>query len=104
MIHYIFICIAVLVSALVLLATQKSQSEGYVNLNPIPSNSATTKTGQGDITNANWRQILTYLQQNPQNSGAFLQYLQTTFFEGNTCSVKAIDFSNLADTYTPLFT
>jgi hypothetical protein len=101
MIHYIFICIAVLVSALVLLATQR---EGYVNLNPIPSNSATTKTGQGDTTNANWRQILTYLQQNPQNSGAFLQYLQTTFFEGNTCSVKAIDFSNLADTYTPLFT
>jgi len=101
MIHYIFICIAVLVSALVLLATQR---EGYVNLNPIPSNSATTKTAQSDQMNANWRQILTYLQQNPQNSGAFLQYLQTTFFEGNTCSVKAIDFSNLADTYTPLFT
>ena len=101
MIHYIFICIAVLVSALVFLATQR---EGYVNLNPIPSNSATTKTGQGDITNANWRQILTYLQQNPQNSGAFLEYLQTTFFEGKTCSVKAIDFSHLADTYTPLFT
>ena len=73
-------------------------------MNPIPSNSATTKTEQGDLTNANWRQILTYLQQNPQNSGAFLEYLQKTFFEGTTCSVKVIDFSHLADTYTPLFT
>jgi transposase len=102
MIHYIFICIAVLVSVLVLLANQKSQQERF--LNPIPSSSATTKTGQADQTNANWRQILTYLQQNPQNSGAFLKYLQDTFFEGKTCSVKVINFSNLADTYTPLFT
>ena len=53
--------------------------------------------------NANWRSILIYLQQNPQNSSAFLEYLQKTFFEGSTCSVKAINFSNLADTYTPLF-
>lgn len=53
--------------------------------------------------NANWRQILTYLQQNPQNSSAFLEYLQKTFFEGSTCRVKAIDFSHLADTFTPLF-
>jgi hypothetical protein len=95
-----FICIAVLVATLILLVNQRR--EGFVDL--IPSSSATTKTGKGDEMNANWRSILTYLQQNPQNSGAFLKYLQDTFFEGKSCSVKAIDFSHLADTYTPLFT
>jgi hypothetical protein len=99
MVPYIFICIAVLVSALVLLVNQRR--EGFID--PIPSSSATTKTGQGDQMNANWRQILMYLQQNPQNSSAFLEYLQNTFFEGSTCRVKAIDFSHLADTFTPLF-
>jgi hypothetical protein len=98
MVPYIFLCIAVLVSGLVFFQLRR---EGFVDL--IPSSSATTKTGQGDQMNANWRSILTYLQQNPQNSSAFLEYLQNTFFEGKTCSVKAINFSNLADTYTPLF-
>jgi hypothetical protein len=98
MVPYIFLCIAVLVSGLVFFQLRR---EGVVDL--IPSSSATTKTGQGDQMNANWRSILTYLQQNPQNSSAFLEYLQNTFFEGKTCSVKAINFSNLADTYTPLF-
>jgi len=91
------VVMAATIATIVLYANKR---DGF--LNPIPSNSATTKTGQGDQMNANWRQILTYLQQNPQNSGAFLQYLQTTFF-GN-CTVQAIDFSHLADTYTPLFT
>jgi hypothetical protein len=95
-----FICIAVLVATLILLVNQRR--EGFIN--PIPSSSATTKTGKGDEMNASWRSILTYLQQNPQNSGAFLKYLQDTFFEGKSCSVKVIDFSRLADTYTPLFT
>jgi hypothetical protein len=98
MVPYIFLCIAVLVSVLVIV---RFRYEGF--LVPVPSNSATTKTGQGDQMNANWRSILIYLQQNPQNSSAFLEYLQKTFFEGSTCSVKAINFSNLADTYTPLF-
>ena len=100
MVPYIFICIAVLVATLILLVNQRR--EGFVDL--VPSSSATTKTGDGDEMNANWRKILMYLQKNPQNSGAFLKYLQDTFFEGKTCSVKAINFSNLADTYTPLFT
>ena len=100
MVPYIFICIAVLVATLILLVNQRR--EGFVDL--VPSDSVTTKTGDGDEMNANWRKILTYLQQNPQNSGAFLKYLQDTFFEGKACSVKVINFSNLADTYTPLFT
>jgi hypothetical protein len=90
--------IAILIVALIV----RKVHEGFID--PVPSNSATTKTGEGDQMNANWRQILMYLQQNPQNSTAFLQYLQNTFFEGSTCTVKAIDFRHLADTYTPLFT
>jgi len=91
-----------LLAILIVVLIARKVHEGFVDA--VPSSSATTKTGQGDQMNANWRQILMYLQQNPQNSAAFLQYLQNTFFEGATCSVKAIDFSHLADTYTPLFT
>jgi len=100
MIHYMFICIAVLVATLILLVNQRR--ERFIDL--LPTSSATTKTGKGDEMNNNWRMILMYLQQNKNNSGAFLKYLQDTFFEGKTCSVKAIDFDHLADTYTPLFT
>ena len=97
MIPYLLLGLAVLISALVLVQLRR---EGFID--PVPSSSATTKTGQGDQMNANWRQILTYLQQHPQNSSAFLQYLNRTFF-GN-CTIQPIDFSHLADTYTPLFT
>ena len=91
-----------LLAILIVILIARKVHEGFMD--PVPTSSATTKTGQGDEMNANWRQILMYLQQNPQNSSAFLQYLQNTFFQGATCSVKAIDFSHLADTYTPLFT
>jgi len=91
-----------LLAILIVILIARKVHEGFVDA--VPSSSATTKTNDGLKMNANWRQILMYLQQNPQNSAAFLQYLQSTFFEGATCSVKAIDFSHLADTYTPLFT
>ena len=63
-----------------------------------------TETPAGIQADADWRSILTFVQEHPEKAPAFLADMKAKFFS-NDCALKQprIDFANLASSYQPIF-
>lgn len=66
-------------------------------------NIASSVSVSKDQANSAYHDILNYLQQNPDKSGAFLKDIRLRFFTDNCLFRESISFSKLIDTYKPVF-
>ncbi len=71
---------------------------------PPSTDPASAETPAAVQADADWRSILTFVQEHPEKAPAFLADMKAKFFDAD-CSLKQprIDFANLANSYQPIF-
>jgi hypothetical protein len=71
---------------------------------PPAADPGSTETPAAVQADADWRSILTFVQEHPEKAPAFLADMKAKFFDAD-CGIKQprIDFANLANSYQPIF-
>jgi len=71
---------------------------------PPSTDPGSTETPAAVQADADWRSILTFVQEHPEKAPAFLADMKAKFFDAD-CGIKQprIDFANLANSYQPIF-
>ena len=85
---------------------QDSKStEPYENTPEIPdlTKPVITTSSDADQANVNYRSILTYVQNNPNNVYNFVKDVKSKFFDEKCEYKNPMDVSNLTATYQPVF-
>jgi hypothetical protein len=74
------------------------------NRPPPSTDPASAETPAAVQADADWRSILTFVQEHPEKAPAFLADMKAKFFDAD-CALKQprIDFANLASSYQPIF-
>jgi hypothetical protein len=80
-------------------------SENYINTPEMPdlTKPVTTTNSDADQANVNYRSVLNYVQNNPNNVYNFVKDLKSKFFDEKCEYKNPMDVSNLTATYQPVF-